>query len=135
MLQTLLPPDRLSPTLSPVTAGNRGRQRTSHRLRFDRTIGFWLGGILLGTAGCIIGASAPYHHPVALRVSALWWGLYFGCLGASVGGLIGMLIERISAPRSPESDDTEERARGVPTGPSGPPAAPRRRPRRLTVAR
>jgi hypothetical protein len=58
------------------------------------TIGFWLGGGLLGTGGCILGVCMPYHHPVAVAISALWWGIYLGCLGASVGALIGWLTGR-----------------------------------------
>ena len=58
------------------------------------TIGFWLGGGLLGPGGCILGICMPYHHPVAVVISALWWGIYLGCLGASVGALIVWLTER-----------------------------------------
>jgi hypothetical protein len=61
------------------------------------TIGFWLGGGLLGTAGCILGVCMPYHHPVAVMISALWWGIYLGCLGGSLGGLIILLTERAPA--------------------------------------
>jgi hypothetical protein len=61
------------------------------------TIGFGLGGGLLGTAGCILGVYMPYHHPVAVVISALWWGIYLGCLGASVGALIVRLTERAQA--------------------------------------
>jgi hypothetical protein len=50
--------------------------------RLDRlTIGFWLGGGVLGMGGCILGVCMPYHHPVAVMISALWWGIYLGCLG------------------------------------------------------
>ena len=55
------------------------------------TIGFWLGTVALGTAGCILGACMPYRHPVAVTISVLWWGAYFGCFGASVGAGIGAL--------------------------------------------
>jgi hypothetical protein len=64
-----------------------------HR-RFNRTIGFWLGGVLLGAGGCLLGAAMPYKHPVAVAVSILWWGIYCGCLGASLGALLGLWAER-----------------------------------------
>jgi hypothetical protein len=68
------------------------------RRRWSRiTLGFWLGGILFGTAGCILGASLSYHHPVARVISVLWWGIYWGCLGASLGALPGLFLERSSA--------------------------------------
>src|SRR5215471_6137835 len=67
--------------------------------RLDRlTIGFWLGGGMLGMGGCILGVCMPYHHPVAVMISSLWWGIYLGCLGASVGALIASLTERAPAP-------------------------------------
>jgi len=63
------------------------------RRRFDRiTIGMFLGGLALGTAGCILGASMPYCHPVGVTISILWWGIYLGCLGASIGAGIGGLF-------------------------------------------
>ena len=59
-----------------------------------RTLAFWLGGGLLGTGGLILGVCMPYHHPVAVVISALWWSIYLGCFGASVGALIGLCTER-----------------------------------------
>jgi len=57
------------------------------------TICFCLGGGLLGAGGCMIGVSMPYHHPVAVVISTLWWSIYLACLGASVGALIFWLTE------------------------------------------
>jgi hypothetical protein len=54
----------------------------------------WLGAIVLGTGGAILGACLPYRHPVAVAGSALWWGLYFGCFGASIGALFGLSTGR-----------------------------------------
>ena len=68
------------------------------------TIGFGLGGGLLGTAGCILGVYMPYHHPVAVVISALWWGIYLGCLGASIGALWGLWAEQMPAPPAPPED-------------------------------
>ena len=40
----------------------------------------------------------PYRHPVGVTISILWWGIYLGCLGASIGagigGLVGLLWDR-----------------------------------------
>jgi hypothetical protein len=66
--------------------------------RSDRTIGFWLGAIVLGIAGCIFGGSMPYHHPVGIAISILWWGLFYGCFGACIGALAGLWTEQIPAP-------------------------------------
>jgi hypothetical protein len=88
---------------SPVIAGDgdglravcphKGRPAVNPFRRFDRVaIGFWLGGVTLGTAGCILGACMPYRHPVAVTISVLWWGTYLGSFGASVGSFIGALL-------------------------------------------
>ena len=61
--------------------------------RFHRVaIGFWLGGLALGTAGCLLGAWMASRHPVGLTISMLWWGIYLGCLGASIGAGVGGLF-------------------------------------------
>jgi hypothetical protein len=65
--------------------------------RFDRVIGLTLGGIVLGTCGCILGASMPYRHPVGISLSVLWWGIYFGCFGVWLGVALGASVERIRA--------------------------------------
>jgi hypothetical protein len=90
--------------LFPHAGGNGKKQRTvrpySRQLdakpvgrRFNRvTIGFWLGGLTLAIAGCILGACMPYSRPVAVSISILWWGIYLGCLGASIGAGIGGLL-------------------------------------------
>jgi hypothetical protein len=58
------------------------------------TVGFWLGGFVLGTGGAIVGACMHYRHPVAVTLSSLWWGIYFGCFGASIGALFGLWKNR-----------------------------------------
>jgi hypothetical protein len=58
----------------------------------------------------MIGVCMPYHHPVAVVLSALWWGLYLGCFGASVGALIALCTER--APHKPEREHCPERMDG-----------------------
>jgi hypothetical protein len=69
--------------------------------RFDRvSIGFWLGGATLGTGGCILGACMPYHHPVGVAISVIWWGVYCGCFGASLGALPGLFSDEIPCNRS-----------------------------------
>ena len=86
--------DRRTPASSAIAAEKAEWQRGSCR-RFDRILlGFWLGGGFLGTVGCVLGACMPYHHSVARVFSVLWWGIYCGCLGASVGALPGLLLKR-----------------------------------------
>src|SRR5262245_35931161 len=58
-------------------------------------------GAFLGVGGCILGSCMPYRHPVAVALSVLWWGIYLGCFGASVGALLGMWAEPTPAPPSP----------------------------------
>jgi len=103
MVNTECSTDSQRPTLVPVTpedeawnrtAGVGGRQTVaslSRWRRFDRrSIGFWLAGATSGIGGCIFGACMPYQHPAAIVISIIWWGVYLGCLGASIGALIGV---------------------------------------------
>jgi hypothetical protein len=104
MRDTLHAPERRKPSW-PDALASRERKRLARGPRLARrTIGFWLGGGLLGTAGCILGVCMPYHHPVSVVISALWWGLYLGCFGGSVGALIGLVTERAPAPAFREVD-------------------------------
>jgi hypothetical protein len=41
----------------------------------------------------------PYRHPVAVTANVLWWGIFLGCLGASIGALFGLWAEQ--TPDSP----------------------------------
>ena len=84
--------------------------RRSERAR----IAFWFGAIVLGIGGCILGACMPYTHPVALTISALWWGLFLGCFGGSLGALYCVLTEGSSPSRSPVSDGAAK----LPDGPA-----------------
>src|SRR5262249_24091338 len=86
-LEDRLTPSTLGTTALQAVRPDEGRAAANpFRRRFDRvTVGFWLGAIVLGTAGLIIGARMPYRHPVAVGVSVAWWALYCGCLGASLG--------------------------------------------------
>ena len=100
-----------NPPPPPATAGNgygpsagrphKWRQAALPcRRRFGRdVIGFWLGGAVLGVGGCILGACMPYSHPVGVAISVLWWGIYLGCLGASLGALFALGMTR--TPTSP----------------------------------
>jgi len=90
--------DRQTAVSSPRNPGDRAQQGAAGRLRFDRTLGFWLGGFVLGTAGGILGVCLPYQHPVAVTISGLWWGVFFGCFGASLGALLGLWAEPAPAP-------------------------------------
>jgi hypothetical protein len=90
--------------LSSLFASNS--RAPARRRRFDWiTLGFRLGGAALGTAGCILGACMPYHHPVAVVISVLWWGIFLGCFGASIGALVALLCERTPVPPSLGWDD------------------------------
>jgi hypothetical protein len=85
-----VPPTLKNEAWTNARARTRRQVAKRHR-RFDPIrVGFWLGGLSLGTVGCIVGASMPYHHPVAIAISAIWWGIYVGCFGASIGALIGL---------------------------------------------
>ena len=84
---------RRGPNPSPRAAATGGRTGTSSRLRFDRTVGFWLGTAVLGTVGCLVGFAMPYHHPVAVTANVLWWGVFLGCLGGSVCAVAGLWAE------------------------------------------
>ena len=114
--------ERRRPPLPPVTTKKRGQRTAPRRSKgksaaspnrrpFDRVaFGFWLGAIALGTAGCLLGASMPYHHSIAVAASTVWWGAYLGCLGAGVGGLAGLWRKR--APAAPaRGDGAEDRMR------------------------
>src|SRR5262249_32752966 len=88
--------------------------QTAVRRRFAWvTIGFWLGGIGLGTAGCILGASLPYRYPAAIALSVLWWGIYLGCFGASIGAVFGSLAERNPASPFKGSDSAGQSPTGA----------------------
>jgi hypothetical protein len=65
--------------------------------RFDRiSLGLLLGGATFGTGGCILGCCMPYHRHVAAAISVIWWGIYLGCFGASLGALFGLFTQRRS---------------------------------------
>jgi hypothetical protein len=104
---------------SSVTEAKREQQRVPRRPWSRITLGFWLDGILFGTAGCILGASLSYHHPVARVVSEVWWSIYFGCFGASLGVLPGLFLKRTSARDAAGKPPTEpdSRRQACPKGP------------------
>jgi len=78
-----------------TTFAGRSRAVPSLPRRFDGVrIGFWLGGATFAIGGCILGGCMPYTHPVAIAISMIWWGIYTGCLGASLGALLGLLTYR-----------------------------------------
>jgi hypothetical protein len=105
MPHTLYPPDRRKHSWPHTTANSERKSPAQTPPLARRTIGFWLGGGLLGTGGWILGVCMPYHHPVAVVISALWWGIYLGCFGASVGALVGLCTERAPARASRGVDE------------------------------
>src|SRR6516162_2974831 len=78
-------------------AAATGRSTETLRFPFDQVVGPWFGGIVLGTAGCVLGAYMPYRHPVGVTISVLWWGIYAGCFGIWGGSALGALAERVRA--------------------------------------
>jgi hypothetical protein len=118
--------DQRNLPLSPITPGNpawqgairpQQSQATANLSRqFDRvTLACALGGVALGTAGCILGACMPYRHPVAVAISVIWWGIYCGCFGVSLGALIAFFSKRTPVSPSPGS----EGAGNLPSGAVG----------------
>jgi hypothetical protein len=82
--------DRRNPARAPVGAGPGGRPKpNTRRGPSPDSIGFWLGGVVLGTGGGVLGACIGYRHPVAVVISIVWWAVYVGCFGASIGALLG----------------------------------------------
>jgi hypothetical protein len=105
---------------STVTEPNKDRRHEPGQHRQPRrshlsTRAFWLGGVVLGLAGSIIGASVSYSHPVAVTTSALWWGVYLGCLGSSIGALLGLWIDRSPTPPEGVPVDKEMLSTRTPT--------------------
>jgi hypothetical protein len=108
MLKGTCSTDQRSAIGSPIRA-RTGQQQTALRSRFGRvTVGFWLGGFVLGTVGGIVGASMSYSHPVARVASVLWWAIYFGCLGASLSALFALFTESTLPRPSRPIEDAEE---------------------------
>src|SRR5262249_4480070 len=93
MTSTSLLTDRLDESQTLGASAGKTRQREggrTGRLHFCRRSarGFWLGGLVSATAGVILGAYMPYQHHVEIAISVIWWGVYFGCFGASIGALV-----------------------------------------------
>jgi hypothetical protein len=96
---------------------NRQGPSPSPRLRFDRTVGFWLGAAVLGAAGCFVGFAMPYRHPVAVTMNVLWWGVFLGCLGGSVCAVAGLWAEPTRPSPAPGRWHSPGRGRVVRQGP------------------
>ena len=58
------------------------------------TIGMLAGGPVLAAVGVAVAASYSYTHPAGLAVSMIWWGIYCGAFGASIGALPGLFTQR-----------------------------------------
>ncbi len=91
---------RRSRTFALLAGGNSKRPNAARRAWFNPLVGFRVGGIVLGTAGCLLGAFIPYREPVAVAIGVLWWGVYLGSFGASVGALIALFSEGTPGPPS-----------------------------------
>jgi hypothetical protein len=57
----------------------------------------------------------PYQHPVAVTISVLWWGIYLGLFGASLGAVLGLLTGRAPAAPFLGSDGEQVPASGAET--------------------
>jgi hypothetical protein len=102
-----------NPTTRSLTA-KKGEWERNCRRRLDRIpSGFWLGGLILGTVGCLLGAFMPYSHPTARTISVLWWGIYSGCFGASLGVLFSLFRGRTPAPPFQGSEDAAQPPTGA----------------------
>jgi hypothetical protein len=63
------------------------------RRQFDPlTIGFLVGGVTFAMGGCIFGVYLPYHNPVGVNISMLWWSIFLGIVGAYVGACVGQFF-------------------------------------------
>jgi hypothetical protein len=82
----------------PGTPIRRNKWKTAlpaARRRLDSiTVGFLVGGLALGLAGCILGIFVPYRHPVSVTFSMFWWSFWLGFIGAYIGACVGELFFR-----------------------------------------
>jgi hypothetical protein len=68
------------------------------RRRWDPIrIGMVSGGLILGAVGVAVAASYSCTHPAGIAVSVIWWGIYYGAFGASIGALPGLFTQRARA--------------------------------------
>lgn len=100
------------------------------RHQFDPlTIGFLVGGVTFATGGCILGVYMPYHNPVGVNISMLWWSIFLGIIGAYVGACVGQLFgiwDDQAASSSPGANASKDRRKVLATTeatPSGDPVA------------
>ena len=118
-------------SLPPAAAGNGDRDAAARRHRsepaakdfrvqFDQDRGALLGGVVFGVGGCLLGASMPCQHSAGVAASTIWWGIYMGCFGLSIGALLGLWVGSILASR--RGDVQERNHVGAET--DIPPAAP-----------
>src|SRR5262249_44121670 len=96
--------DRNTFASSPLTTDQRAATGVFRRLLFNRATRFWCCVAAFGTAGCVFGVSMANSHPVALTLSVLWWGFYFGCFGWCISAWIGFFTERAPIPPSEGPD-------------------------------
>ena len=125
MATTVRSTDLREPLPSTIKRGNWNHSGPDHLnpgklvvkrfpVRVDRYLGFWLGGIILGAAGCFLGASMPYERPLGVAVGVFWWGIFLGCLGMNLGALLGLWIEHLPASLRRGSNDANQAVEGAP---------------------
>src|SRR5262249_12441359 len=69
--------------------------------------GLVLGGLSLGAFGAQIAASYSYTTFGGLIISVLWWAIYLGALGAALGALPGLVMQKVRAARPVLPTDRE----------------------------
>jgi hypothetical protein len=104
--------EMVAETVTVTATGSAKSAAARSSRRFDRTLGFWLGAVALGTVGCILGAHLAYPHWVAVTVSVLWWGIFLGCFGGSIGGLLGLWAEQTSPKQKKNKSRADSTNRG-----------------------
>jgi hypothetical protein len=77
----------------PTDLVQAGTEVVRRRKRDPITIGMLAGGLILGTVGVAVAVSYSYAHSAGLAISMIWWGVYFGALGASIGALPGLFTQ------------------------------------------
>ena len=78
------------------------------------TIGMLAGGLILGVIGAAVAASYSYAHSAGLVVSLIWWAIFFGALGASLGALPGLFTQRARLHWDADTRHPVQVARSIP---------------------
>lgn len=83
LLQLSTEPRNSIPT--PIAARNREPCKAGHVYRVGRCLGFWLGGVMLGAVGYVVGAFLSYPP-----VGVVCLSIAYGCIGLKAAGRYGV---------------------------------------------